>query len=181
MLFTFEPIDESHFSLLLKWLESPFIKVWWDPEITWTHKLIEEKYGTYVKGYKKIILAGKVIERPISAFIILLNSHKIGYIQYYDFYDFPREYSQVISGLPANLAAIDMFLGEKNLMGKGIGPALLEQFLKEYVFKKFDAVFVDPESANKNAIRAYEKAGFVRFKQIQNGNITCMIRAKEGG
>ncbi|NBO24779.1 MAG: aminoglycoside adenylyltransferase, partial [Chlamydiae bacterium] len=30
MKITFAPLAESHFSLLLKWLESPHVKKWWD-------------------------------------------------------------------------------------------------------------------------------------------------------
>lgn len=180
MIFTFEPLEKFHFPLLLKWLESPHVKPLWDPDITWTPKLIEEKYGSYVKGFKKIILAEEIIEKPIYAFVISLNSNKIGYIQYYNIYDFPREDGQVIDDLPPNLGAIDIFIGEKSLIGEGIGigPLVLEIFLKNYVFQQFDAAFVGPESNNKNAIRAYEKVGFVTLKQTKNGTINCMIKKK---
>ena len=48
----FVPLCETHFPLLLKWLESAHVKPWWDPDTIWDSKKIYEKYETYVKGYK---------------------------------------------------------------------------------------------------------------------------------
>ncbi|MHC3898088.1 UNVERIFIED_CONTAM: hypothetical protein LBW93_04190 [Wolbachia endosymbiont of Nasonia longicornis] len=44
---TFKALKEEHFSLLLKWVETPNIKKWWDADINWTPELIEEKYSNY--------------------------------------------------------------------------------------------------------------------------------------
>lgn len=52
MNIVFKLLHENHFSLLLKWLETPHVKRWCDPHITWTLELIQKKYGDYVKGYK---------------------------------------------------------------------------------------------------------------------------------
>ena len=38
--------------LFLKWLEMPHIKLWWDKDIEWSLELIEQKYSSYVRGYK---------------------------------------------------------------------------------------------------------------------------------
>lgn len=34
MAITFETLHESHFTLLLKWLETPHVKKWWDEDVT---------------------------------------------------------------------------------------------------------------------------------------------------
>ena len=52
MNITFTSLTESHFPLLLKWLETTHVKLWWDQDVKWTPELIQEKYGSYVKGYK---------------------------------------------------------------------------------------------------------------------------------
>ena len=52
MAITFKPLNESHFPLLLKWLESPHVKKSWDQDVTYTIELVKEKYSSYVKGYK---------------------------------------------------------------------------------------------------------------------------------
>ena len=80
---TFKPLTKSHLDLLLKWLETPHVKAWWDQDVQWTMKLIKEKYGHYIKGYKKLKLEGKIIKKLMWAFIIFFEEMPIGYIQYY--------------------------------------------------------------------------------------------------
>ncbi|MBY0292843.1 MAG: acetyltransferase, partial [Alphaproteobacteria bacterium] len=62
---TFIPLQEHHFPLLLKWLEVPHVKAWWDQNILWTSELIKEKYGAYVQGFKRLNLPGRIIEKPM--------------------------------------------------------------------------------------------------------------------
>jgi len=102
----------------------------------------------------------------------------IGYIQCYNAYDFPGGERGALEGLPRSLAAIDFYIGDPNFVGQGFGPLLLNEFLQLYVWQKFDACFVDPDSANTSAIRAYEKAGFEIIKTIQEGKITWMLKKK---
>jgi len=33
-------------------VEINHVKAWWDQDLPWTPKLIEEKYGSYIHGYK---------------------------------------------------------------------------------------------------------------------------------
>ncbi len=61
-------------------------------------------------------------------------------------------------------------------MEKGLGPLLLLQFLKEHIDPLYEACFVDPDTANVQAIRAYEKAGFKAVKTVNEGTITWMVR-----
>ena len=80
MTIAFRNLSEHDFPLLLKWLETPHVKRWWDSEVVWTLDKITQKYSSYVKQYK--IENGK--KRSIFAFIIVLDDQPIGYIQYYD-------------------------------------------------------------------------------------------------
>lgn len=172
MRLTFIPLEESLFPLLLKWLETPHVKAWWDQDIQWTPELIKKRFETYVQDYKVL----KNIKKPMHSFIICRDGKKIGYIQYYNAYDFPREQGYVIEELPQNMASLDVFIGEKDELGKGLGPLLLTQFLKEHIDPLYEACFVDPDTANVQAIRAYEKAGFKKVKTVNEGAITWMMR-----
>ena len=49
-------------------------------------------------------------QKPIQGFIIHNNRDPVGYIQIYNAYDFPR--SNSLLGLPENLGAFDIFIGE---------------------------------------------------------------------
>jgi aminoglycoside 6'-N-acetyltransferase len=87
MNITFEPLTESHFPLLLKWLEMPHVKAWWDQDIKWTQELINKKFSSYVDGWWK---AENGQTEKIEAFIICVDSKPIGYIQQYDAYTYLR-------------------------------------------------------------------------------------------
>ena len=168
----FTPLQECHFPLLLKWLETPHVKAWWDQDVVWTPELVTKRFGTYVQGYKIL----KNIKKPMHGFIICIDDKEIGYIQYYNAYDFPREQGYVIEGLPQNMASIDLFIGEEEFIGKGLGPVIMMQFFKDHIASVYDACFVDPDTTNTSAIRAYEKAGFKRVKTVNEGSITWMVR-----
>ncbi|WCR53125.1 MAG: Bifunctional AAC/APH [Wolbachia endosymbiont of Ctenocephalides orientis wCori] len=171
---TFSPLQEEHFPLLLKWLETPHVKKWWDQDINWTSELIEKKYSNYVKGFKRLELATQVIEKPMHAFIINFDEVDIGYIQYYNKHDFPPEQGYETSEFPESCAAIDWYIGELDYIGKGTGSKALDIFLNEVVSKNFENAFVDPDTANTYAIHVYEKVG---FKKVKEGNgITLMLK-----
>ncbi len=176
---TFQKLTTHHFPLLMKWLETPHVKKWWDTEKLWSIECIHQKYDSYVQGYKTLATnASKArLTGPIHAHIIYADEKPIGYIQFYNAQDFPREPAQDLCLLPHNCAAIDWYIGDPDYLGKGIGPNALIAFLTEYVFPTFDAVFVDPDTANTNAIRAYEKAGFKTVRLVDNGSITWMLYA----
>lgn len=169
---TFAKLQKIHFPLLLKWLYTPHVRAWWDQNVDWTAELIEKKYTAYTEGFK--ILGN--IKKPMHAFIIEVDRVPVGYIQYYNKYDFVPEQGYSVEGLPESLAAIDFYIGEEEHLGKGIATQALTDFLSSYVFKKFDACFVDPDTANKAAIRTYEKAGFRAVKQIPELAVTWMVQ-----
>lgn len=174
MKLTFTPLQESHFPLLLTWLESPHVKAWWDQDIHWTTELVKEKYGSYVEGYKW----EQGLKKPFQAYIITANDHPMGYIQSYNAYDFPREDNIPLENLPKSLAGLDFFIGEPRYLEKGYGSEILRQFLKEHIDPIYEACFVDPDTRNIRAIRAYEKAGFKKIKPVKEGTIIWMVRTK---
>ncbi len=170
MNITFKPLNESHFPLMLKWLETPHVKKWWpadrsfsaggDQDVTYTLELVREKYSSYVKGYK--LVDGQ--QKPIQGFIIHNNQNPVGYIQIYNANDFPR--SKPLSGLPENLGAFDIFIGEEGVFGQGIGSLAIKKFLEEYAFFNYRYIFVDPEFRNQTAVTSFEKAGFVIWRRV---------------
>jgi aminoglycoside 6'-N-acetyltransferase len=165
---TFEPLNESHFPLMLKWLESPHIKRWWDQDVVYTLDLVKEKYMSYVKGYKQVSGSNK----PIRAYIINVAQTPVGYIQIYNAYDFAR--SKPLLGLPENLGAFDIFIGEKEYLGKGIGSRAISEFFSIYN-GGYSHIFADPDSNNVAAIKSYEKAGFKKLAEQKDVGEMWMI------
>lgn len=168
---SFVLLEVSHFPLLLKWFKEPRVKKWWDKETNYSIESVHDKYISYALGYK----LDNNFRKLIYPYIINIDGHLIGYIQFYDFYDFPREYDIILENLPSSLAALDLFIGEPEFINKGFGTKILDLFTKNYVFSKFSYCFVDPEKENLAAIKAYQKVG---FKKIPSsiGNVEWLIK-----
>ena len=167
MIITFDVLTKDHFPLLLKWLETSHVRVWWDSQVIWTSELIEKKYESIID------------ERSlIKAYIIFVDYIPIGYIQFYNKHDFPREHDYALV-LPDSCAAIDWYIGDPDFVGRGIGTKALTIFLNQYVFGAFHNVFVDPDAANTNAIRAYEKAGFNSIAHESNNKTRLMLKHRD--
>lgn len=152
----FKPLSEADFPLLQKWLNSPHVKEWWHHD-----GKIEEKYKTYVQGYK--LENGE--KKPISAFIIYIDDKPIGYIQLYNAYDFAKQ----LKDLPKSLGMIDFYIGDEKYLAQGIG----SEILKVFDYQDFDYVLVDPDINNIAAIKTYEKSGFSKIKE-HDGQIWMM-------
>lgn len=173
MTISFRSLSEQDFPLLLKWLETPHVKIWWDSEVVWTIDKITQKYSSYVNQYK----IENEKKKSIFAFIILLDEKPIGYIQYYDVRDFLL--------LPAKTfdfqktAAIDFYLGEESVLGRGLGSAVLMQFVQHTVFQQFDTALVTPDIDNHSAIACYQKAGFIPYLTKEETHELWLIAKKE--
>ena len=174
MNITFAPLEEKHFSNLLTWLNQPHVSKWYGELNTWTRKDIDDKYRTYIDSYK--IEDG--IKKTIYAYIIECDGQPIGYIQYYNAYDFNTEGYKVFDSLPKSLAAIDLFIGEISCIGKGIGPQCVKLFLTQYVWPHFDYCLVDPDARNAGALKAFERAGFSIVKILEYPEVILMLASK---
>jgi RimJ/RimL family protein N-acetyltransferase len=97
-------------------------------------------------------------------FFIRQRGRPIGFIQCYRIDDHD-EYGTALA-LDVSAAGIDLFIGEPALIGRGLGPALIRAFLRDVVFTRYDVdeCVIGPSVKNTSAIRAYEKAGFVFFR-----------------
>jgi len=104
---------------------------------------------------------------PTLLFLVRHRGRAIGFIQSYRIDDHDEYGSALDLGFPA--AGIDVFIGEPAEVGKGRGPELLRPFLRDVVFPTYgvDDCVIGPSVRNANAIRAYEKAGFVHFKDAR--------------
>ncbi len=152
----FKPLAETDFPLLLKWLEEPHIKAWWDQDITWTLELITQKYSAV---------------RNVHGFIILVQQVPIGYIQFYDIHDFSDADRPQF---PQSVARLDYYIGESGFLKKSFAPLILKKFLQEQVKPLFSRCLVDPNIKNIAAIFAYEKAGFSRLMDAESGEVCWM-------
>lgn len=156
----FKELQTSHFSLLLKWLNAPHVKQWWDKDIIWTIDLIKEKYSLYVQGF----WIPDTSKKPLYPFIIEYENKPIGYIQLYNPFDTKDEFP--LSEFPLDILGLDFFIGEIDFIHKGLGQKILKKFLETIAFKKADYILSDPEYKNEQSVRCFERSGFQIIKRF---------------
>jgi aminoglycoside 6'-N-acetyltransferase len=138
--------------VLSEWLSSPHVKVWWREESDLDS--IEERYGPVVDGMD-----------PTEVFIVERGGQSIGLTQRYKFDDNPAWQSALsVAGTPQNAAGIDYLIGVEQLTGIGLGPKVINRFVRETWTRYPDiaAVVVNISADNRRSWRALEQAAFRR-------------------
>ena len=102
-----------------------------------------------------------------------LNGEPIGFIQ---IIDPAEEESHYWGPVEANLKAIDIWIGEKENLGKGYGTIMMRLAL-ERCFKegKTKAVIIDPLETNLKTHRFYERLGFKFVGKRRFGEDNCLV------
>lgn len=151
---TFKTLDEQDFPTLHKWMNLDFVSRWYDKR-KFIYDDVEREYSMRIKE-----------DTPIESYLIYYGEHPIGYIHNFRVYDYP-EYALAVL-VEKTTYGMDMFIGNQEYVGKGLGPQIITKFLNEIVFQKADcfACIVGLEKDNPAAIRAYEKAGFTYLKTV---------------
>ncbi|MCL2438393.1 MAG: acetyltransferase [Coriobacteriia bacterium] len=138
-------------TLLRKWMNDGRVLEWYEGrDRHFTEEMISEEF--YTDWEDEVIRT-----------IIEIDDTPIGYGQVYRLYDdLYKAYEYENKG--ETVYGMDQFIGEPEYWGKGIGTEYL-RLLFEYLMnaKSADAIITDPLTTNKRAIRAYEKAGFVKL------------------
>jgi aminoglycoside 6'-N-acetyltransferase len=144
--FGFRELTRGDLPLLLRWRASEHGRMWWgEPDN------VEADHFA--------------LDQPVDRFIALLDGAPVGLVQCYRWGDFPDE-AQAVGARQGELG-IDYLLGEADLIGRGLGPAMLNAFLSEVVPRgRASGVRVDVAEANRRSWRCLEKLGFER---VANG------------
>jgi aminoglycoside 6'-N-acetyltransferase len=142
----FEPLREPDLPLVREWLGREHVRGWYGRDS------IDESIRNYEEA-----LAGR---DPTDHYLITLGGKPIGMIQTYLVNDYP-DWEAIVEVGP-DVAGVDLFVGEEELTGQGLGPQILAQFAREVVFAREDtqACIATVEEANRRSWRAFEKAGF---------------------
>jgi aminoglycoside 6'-N-acetyltransferase len=152
-MISFRPVEEHDVPDLHRWRNEPHVMRWWyeDDDSTPTLDVVAKNYGPNH-------------DEKEHRFIIEMDGRSIGYVQMYLLSDWP-EYAALVQ---EKGAGIDLFIGEPDLINKGIGTEVIKRFVEDVVFAdpSVDTCIIDPEITNAAAIRAYEKAGFVPVRTV---------------
>lgn len=162
----FRPLRRDDLGLMHEWLRREHVRLWWDEHASYED--VAEHYLPAIEG-----------RRPVDLYLILLDDRPVGFIQAYLVADHP-DFAALV-GLAAGVAGVDLFVGEEELTGKGLGSEVLRAFVRDVVFAELatTACIADPDVRNEASIRAFEKAGFRRvgeFFDPKDGELHALVR-----
>jgi aminoglycoside 6'-N-acetyltransferase len=81
-----------------------------------------------------------------------------------------------------NLRAIDIWLGEKDDLGKGLGGEMMRQAIARcFDAPEVTAIIIDPLAENVRAQRFYARHGFAPIERRIFGNDDCLVMRLDKG
>ncbi|WP_008311419.1 GNAT family N-acetyltransferase [Leptolyngbya sp. PCC 6406] len=102
-----------------------------------------------------------------------LGGRPIGFIQ---IIDPAEEDSHYWGDVPANLRAIDIWIGEPTALGKGYGTTMMRLALVHcFANPEVTAVLIDPLDSNTRAHRFYQRLGFKFLGHRRFGDDDCSV------
>lgn len=138
--------------MLFEWLRQPHVAKWWR-EVPADLAAVEAEYGPCIDGAD-----------PTELYVVRVDGRDVGMIQRYLFVDEP-EWTRTLSKLVdvSNAAGIDYLIGDAELVGRGVGSAMIREFVSDtFAWRAIDQVIVNVDQANPPSWRVLEKAGFMR-------------------
>jgi RimJ/RimL family protein N-acetyltransferase len=171
---TFRRLAADDLPALFLWLAKPHVAKWYAPA--------PSSYAEVVARYGPRVGDGNAVR----AHIVMTDGVPVGYAQHYAVRDFP-DYARAVDG-GEGMAAMDLFIGEEAHVGKGLGPRVIRRYVEDIVFADASIVacVADPAEGNAASIRAFEKAGFRRWRTVHFDGasiswILCLDRRSHRG
>ncbi|WEG15251.1 GNAT family N-acetyltransferase [Alkalihalophilus pseudofirmus] len=151
-------MTQEDFSIMAKWLSTnEVLEYYGDVNAPFSFEQVKQKYEPRVQG-----------EVNVPPFIVEWQGTPIGFMQYYKLAE--DKYNEFGYGRSLKVYGMDQFIGEPALFNKGIGTLMVSFFVRKIVKDTgADTVIVDPAISNVRAIKCYEKCGFRKVKQINEG------------
>jgi ribosomal protein S18 acetylase RimI-like enzyme len=151
----FRPLGEDDLATIFEWLRQPHVAKGYAPA--------PGTFAEVVARYAPRTEPGN----PVRAFIVEVEGRDAGYAQAYAIEDF-ADYAATI-GAERGTFGLDVFLAATAPVHQGLGPRVIRRFVDEIVFREHGALacLADPAESNRAAIRAFEKAGFARWKRVK--------------
>ena len=154
--YRFRSMSEADLPMVRNWLATPHVAEWW-------HDAEQFEF-----------VSGDLDHHDMAQFIVTLEERPLGYLQCYRM----SEWHDGFGLQPPGTRGLDQFIGEHDMIGRGHGSALIRTFAEELLNSGTPRIILDPNPANARAIRAYEKAGFVRDREVStpDGPALLMVR-----
>jgi aminoglycoside 6'-N-acetyltransferase len=148
----------THLPLMQTWLGMPHVREWW---------------GDANEQFE--LVSGDLAEPAMEQFVVAFDGRPFAYLQCYVQTRWPE------NGLgvhPPGTRGIDQFIGEPDMVNRGHGSGFIRAFVDGVLEAGAPRVLTDPDPTNGRAVRAYEKAGFRKEREVDtpDGPALLMIR-----
>jgi aminoglycoside 6'-N-acetyltransferase len=156
--YEFMPMTATDLPLIRRWLETPHVSQWWhDPA---------EQFE---------LVSGDLDHPNMAQYIVASDGRPFAYLQCYNLSDWNTGFGPQ----PIGTRGLDQFIGEADMLGRGHGSAFIRAFAELLLAKGTPRVVIDPDPANVQAIRAYERAGFSKHRIVDtpDGPALLMVRS----
>ena len=151
----FRPMEDDDLERLHDWLREPHVRRWWNETLDLDG--VRAKYRPRIAGLDatRMFIAGE-------------GDSPLGWVQSYRWADYPEHAARLSAG-PTE-AGMDLAIGDPARVGRGIGPRIIEAFVRKFVFAEATntACVVDPDVENHRSVRAFSKAGFVHVSTVRD-------------
>jgi aminoglycoside 6'-N-acetyltransferase len=155
--YEFLAMTSANLPLIRRWLETPHVSEWWhDPA---------EQFE---------LVSGDLDHPDMAQFIVASDLRPFAYLQCYNLSDWNTGFG----AQPDGTRGLDQFIGEADMLDRGHGSAFVRSFTEHLLANGTPRVVIDPDPANARAIRAYQKAGFVKDRVVDtpDGPALLMVR-----
>jgi aminoglycoside 6'-N-acetyltransferase len=155
--YLFCPMSAADLPLIRRWLVQPHVAQWW-------HDPVEQFE----------LVSGDLDHPDVAQFIVTAEKKPFAYLQCYHLSDWNTGFGPQ----PAGTRGLDQFIGEPEMVSHGHGSAFIETFAGQLLAAGTPRVVTDPDPNNARAIRAYEKAGFIKDRIVEtpDGPALLMVR-----
>ena len=157
--YAFRAMSAVDLPLVRRWLETSEVARWWG-----------QPDGQYA------LVSGDLDHPDMDQFIVSIDSRPFAYIQCYEL----SAWNQGFGPQPSGTRGIDQFIGEPDMIGRGHGSHFIRQFVDQLLRSGLPRVVTDPDPVNGRAVRAYEKAGFVRDRMIETPDGPALLMVRNG-
>lgn len=151
---TFKPVVRADIPLVREWFQEPHVIQWWPAPAA---DCDDNAFEKFLHGTRT----------DVFPYMMILNGRPIGYIQYYLVNPHSEKYAWLplifmSFSLGQDILGIDVFIGEQECCGKGIGQLCIKNFVDFLLHlpTKISMIIIDPDPANTAAIKCYTKVGF---------------------
>jgi aminoglycoside 6'-N-acetyltransferase len=152
----FRPLEDADLPQVEAWLRTEHVAEWWRDPL----EIAAEKRQAALEG-----------RRDVEHYVILEDERPVGMIQTYRVGDYP-EWGELVGAEP-EAAGVDLFVGEPDAVGRGLGPEILREFARAVVFARPEttAAVATVEEANTRSWRAFERAGFTHVRDVEEDGL----------